>query len=86
VDYGFTPLGNKPLPPHRVKDPPQSNVDLPDPLDMRPGPSPVLRVRRYGPCLALRGPWSGGPAAVHPASVSVSDYRVLAGRPLTSFC
>ena len=37
------------------------------------GPSAVLRVRGYRPCLAFRGSWSGAPAAMQLAAVSTSD-------------
>ena len=45
----------------------------------------MLRVRRSGPRLAFSGPWSGGLAPLHPASVASGDDGVLAGRAFTGF-
>ena len=39
----------------------------------------MLRVRRYRPCLALRGSWSGAQAAVQPAPVPALERGLLAG-------
>ena len=52
---------------------------------MRLGPSPMLRVCRYGAGLAFRGPWSGALAAVHPTPVAVGNDGVLAGCSLAGF-
>ena len=43
------------------------------------GPSSVLRVRRYDPCLGLRGLWSGGLAAMQPTPGLSFECRLLAG-------
>ena len=75
-----------PLPPHLVKDPPQLGVDLPDLLDMRPGPSAVRRVRGCYPRLALRGPRSRAFAAVQLASGFLLERRFLATVTPTGFC
>ena len=45
----------------------------------------MFGMRRYSPCLALRGPWSGAQAAMHPAPVPVCDDGVSAGRALAGF-
>ena len=45
----------------------------------------MLRVRRSGPRLALRGPWSGGLAPVQFATAPSFNGRVLAGRSLAGF-
>jgi hypothetical protein len=39
----------------------------------------VLRVRRYDPCPALRGPWSGAQAAMQPTPGLSFEGRLLAG-------
>jgi hypothetical protein len=39
----------------------------------------VLRVRRCGPRLPLRGPWSGGLAAMQPTPGLSFEGRLLAG-------
>lgn len=46
----------------------------------------MFRVRCYGSRFALRGPWTGGPAPVHPTSVASGDDGVLAGRAFARFC
>ncbi len=43
------------------------------------GPSSVLRVRCCDPRFTLRGPWSGGLAAVQPTPGLSFEGRLLAG-------
>ena len=45
----------------------------------------MFRVRCCDPRFALRGPWAGGPAPVHPTSVASGDDGVLAGGAFTRF-
>ena len=70
-------LGNKPVPLKLVSKPPQFGIDRLDLLHVLPGPSPVLRVRRYGPGSAFLGSRSGAPAAMQLAAVSTSNGGVL---------
>ena len=76
-------LGNKPVPLKLVSNPPQFGIDRLDLLHVLPGPSPVLRVRRYGPRLAFRCPRSGALAAVQSAPGLSLERRLLAGRAST---
>jgi hypothetical protein len=46
----------------------------------------VFRVRRCDPRFALRGPWAGGLAPMHPTPVASGDDGVLAGGAFTGFC
>ena len=45
-----------------------------------------LRVRRSGPRLALRGLWSGRPAAMQLASVPISNGGILARPAAPGLC
>jgi len=76
-------LGNKAGPLKLVGKPPQFGIDSLDLLHVLPGPSSVLRMRRYGPGLAFRGSWSSAPAAVQSAPVPALKRRLLAGRAPT---
>ena len=78
-------LGNKPVPLKLVSNPPQFGIDRLDLLHMSLGPSPVLRVRRYGPGSAFLGSRSGAPAAMQLAAVSTSNGGVLAKCSSTGF-
>ena len=57
-------LAEQPRPLALKGDLPQLRIDFLDPCNMGLGPSSVLRVRRYGPCLTFGCPWSGAQAAV----------------------
>ena len=46
----------------------------------------MLPVRRRGPRLALRRPWSGAQAAMQLASVPISNGGVLARPPTPGLC
>jgi len=61
-------------------------MDRLDPLYMRPGPSAVLRVRCYGPCLTFGRSWSGAPAAVQLAPGPASNGGVLAHPTVPGLC
>ena len=76
---GSLPSRNKPIPLELIRDPPDFGIDSFDVLDMSPGPSSVLRVRRCGLCLALKCLWSGAFAPVEFTAGAVFDGRVLAG-------
>ena len=49
------------------------------------GPSSVFQVGGRDPRFTLRGPGSGGLAAMHPAPVPSGDDGVLAGGAFTGF-
>ena len=72
-------LGNKAGRLKLVCKPPQFGIDRLDLLHVLPGPPPVLRVRRYGPCLAFRCPRSGALAAVQPTPGLSLECSLLAG-------
>ena len=76
-------LGNKAGQLKLVGKPPQFGIDRLDLLHMSLGPSPVLRVRRYGPCLAFRCPWPGRAASVQPTPGLSLERSLLAGRAPT---
>jgi len=78
-------LGNKAGQLKLVGNPPQFGIDRLDLLHVLPGPSPVLRVRCYGPGLAFRGSWSSAPAAMQLAAGSTSNGGVLAKCSSTGF-
>jgi hypothetical protein len=83
---GSLPSRNKPIPLELIRDPPDFGIDSFDVLDMSPGPSSVLRVRRCGPCLALKCLWSGAFAPVEFTAGAVFDGRVLAECSLAGLC
>ena len=85
ADYGFPPLGNNPLPPHRVNDSPQVGADLPDLRDMRLASSSVAPVRGSDPRLAFGRSGSRGAPAVQSTPVRARDGGVLAGRAPACF-
>ena len=72
-------LGNKAGPLKLVGNLPQFSIDRLDLLHVLPGPPPMLRVRRYRPCLAFRCPWSGALAAVQPTPGLSLECSLLAG-------
>ena len=83
---GLSALRNKPTKPKFIRYPPDLGVYIPNLLDVSPGPSSVFRVRCCGPRFALRGPWAGGLAPMHPAPVASGDDGVLARGAFTGFC
>ena len=72
-------LAEQPRPLAFKGDLPQLRIDLSDPCNVSLGPSSVLRMRGSGPCLALRRPWSGRPAAMQPTPGLSFEGRLLAG-------
>ena len=72
-------LGNKPVPLKLVSKPPQFGINRLDLLNVSLGPPPVLGMRRYGPRLAFRCPWSGALAAVQPTPGLSLECSLLAG-------
>ena len=78
-------LGNKAGQLKLAGKPPQFGIDRLDLLHMSPGPSSVLRIRRYGPGSAFLGSRSGAPAAMQLAAVSTSNGGVLAKCSSTGF-
>ena len=79
-------LGNKAGQLKLVGKPTQFGIDGLDPCNVRPGPSPVLRVCRYGAGLAFRGPWSGAQAAMQLATAPIFNGRVLARPARSGLC
>ena len=55
-------------------------------FDVALGPSSVFQVGGRDPRFTLRGPWTGRPAAMHPAPVPSGDDGVLAGSTFARFC
>ena len=82
---GLSALRNKPTKPQLIRYPPDFGVDIPNLLYMSLGPSSVFRVRCCGPRFALRGPWTSGLAAMHPAPVASGDDGVLARSAFARF-
>ena len=82
--HGQLPSGYQPIPLELIRN--SLDLDSLDPCNLGPGPSSVLRVRRYGACLAFGCPWSGGLAAVQLAPAPLFNGRVLAGRSLAGLC
>ena len=82
----WSPLGYQSVPLKLVRDPPQFGIDRLDLRHVGLGPPPVLRVRRYRPCLAFRCSRPGALAPMHPASVAVCDDGIPAKRATTCLC
>ena len=82
---GQPPLGDKPIPLEFVGNPPQLSIDSLYPCNVGLGPSSVLRLRRSGPRLAFRRPWSRRPTAMHPTPGLSFEGRLLAGGGLDGF-
>ena len=83
---GPLPSGNKPVSLELVGDSPDLGINISNLCHVGLGPSPVLRVRRYGPRFTLHGPRPGRLAPMHSAPVPSGDDGVLAGRAFTGFC
>jgi hypothetical protein len=58
--------------------PPDLGINVPNLFRVSLGPSSVLRMRRYGPRLALGCPWSGAQAAMQPTPGLSFEGRLLA--------
>ena len=76
-------LAEQPRPLALKGDPPQLRIDLSDPCNVSLGPSPVLRVRCYGPGSAFLGSWSSAQASVQPTPGLSLERSLLAGRAPT---
>jgi len=75
----WSPLGYQSVPLKLVRDPPQFGIDRLDLRHVGLGPPPVLRVRRYRPCLAFRCSRPGAEASVQPTPVPALERGLLAG-------
>ena len=61
-----------------MRNPPDLGINVPNPLNMSLGPSPVFRVRCCDTRLSFRGPWACAQAAMQPTPALSFEGRLLA--------